>query len=149
MHSIVGIALSLAGVVCVWNYVLEPTFAYRSENVGKIREAVVYMRHHCIDKADIRVQIGDFDHCRDAERRIESWPLFDAWVRVLGDYKICPRRSCLLFAGNYFELIGYLVGALVALFLLGVGLYIIGVIRSIYEAFVVRTTLPMHVKKAF
>jgi hypothetical protein len=150
MHIIPLTLLYGALFVTMWIYGWSPYREFRNTRWTDIRRAKIYHKEHCVNKADIRVQIGDFDHCERAERIMQSNPDYDAWEDLMQSFNICPRGSCLIFKWNLFEVLGAACGIFVALAVAGLGLNVAGTFMSAWQNFRAKSMLPItNNKKMF
>lgn len=145
MHIIPLTFIYFALFVTVWIYGWSPFREFRNRRWADVRRAKIYHKEHCINKADIRVQIGDFDHCERADRLMLSNPDYDAWEDLMQSFNICKQGSCLIFKWNLFEVMGVVCGLLVALLVAVLGLNVVGTFVNAWQSFRMKTNnmLPL------
>jgi len=147
MHPLPTALLCGMLFVALWCYGWSPYREFRNVRLKQIKQAHIYIQEHCIDKADVRVQIGDLDKCPLAESRLESSASYDAWEDLMQSYNICPKGSCLVFSMNIFHVVGYACAALVMLIIAILLFSIYGMFSSVLQNFHGKTTLPTSMKQ--
>jgi len=128
-----------------WNYVYTPWREFRDIRRERVKEGQIYIKNHCVDKADLRVQIGDLDLCKQAEKRVASSPKFDAWEDLMQSWNIFPKNG-LFGSTNIFEMTGYAAGALVALWFGGLLINVYMSFSTAFNKLVSSSTLPTGMK---
>lgn len=109
-------------LLAAYKYGFMPWRDFRDVRLEKQAEARIFVEKHCTSEhASLRLQIGDLDQCKTAQKRLLSSPKFDAWEDYLQSLGIFPK-SGLWGSLNIFEITGYAIGALVVLYFLGIAL---------------------------
>ena len=151
MHLITRIASHVVLYIFLWCYLWSPYREFRRIRLTQLKEARIYIKEHCDNKADIRVQVGDLDKCPLALSRVESSPNYDAWEDLVQSYNICPRGSCLVMSMNIFNVLGYACAAIAVLYICSLGLSVFNAFNTAWTNFTGKTILPstMNQKKMF
>ena len=146
MHPVASVGLNIVIFIAIWCYLWSPYRQFRNVRLLQLKEAQVYIREHCVNKADIRVQVGDLDKCPLAMARAESSANYDAWEDLMQSYNICPRGSCLVFSMNIFNLVGYACAFVAVLFICFAGLSVFNCLSGAWTNFAGKTMLPYSMK---
>jgi hypothetical protein len=99
---------------------------HRADLVEQSRAYLTDPEGLCVSnvKAPLRVKIPEYDHCKLAQKRLESTPAFDAFADLMGHLGVCDEDKCMEFSVNIISYIGYVMvggGLLTALLLFCIG----------------------------
>lgn len=127
---------AIGTIVLIWfcftatfNRVYKPYMKFWDHRADLVEQSRAYLTDPeglCVsnNKAPLRVKIPEYDHCKLAQKRLESSPAFDAFADLMGHLGACSEEHCMEFSVNIISYIGYVIvggGLLTTLVLFCVG----------------------------